>query len=970
MPRVRAEGSGDTATEVRKAKVNPNPGSIVRCRNRDWVLLPSADPQLHRLRPLTGVADDVVAVHKELGSFVKETLPEETVRPATFPLPRVEDIADVARADLLWQASRLTLREGAAPFRSLGRISVRPRLYQFVPLLMALRLDAVRLLIADDVGVGKTIEALLVARELFDRGEIGSMSVVCPPNLCDQWRREMEEKFGLGAVVIRSGTLGRLERHKPATESVWRHYPIHVTSIDFVKTDRNRHAFLQDLPDLVIVDEAHGAAKRHEGGQQQRHELVRQISARDAQHLILLTATPHSGIEQAFRSLIALLQPAFAEWDTSSLNEGRRKQLARHYVQRTRRDIEKDWEGESVFPRRIPSDETYALSGAYARLFDRAYRFCREIVATGADLDERRRRVQYWGALQLLRCVMSSPAAAEATLMARKGAATVNGHMGEPLLDEVAASAPYPDDEEPVGSVGAAIAHMDPGGQRLGNLVRAARKLRDSPEDHKLIRCGEIISQLIRNGYHPIVWCRFVATAEYVACGLTRILRPRHKDVRLLSITGRIGHEERRTMVRELEDHPCRVLVATDCLSEGVNLQNGFSAVLHYDLPWNPNRLEQREGRVDRYGQRKPGVRAIRYYCRTSPIDGALLRVLLDKARKIHKVLGTYVPVPQENRTVTEALLAELFLKGGSAAGQLALDLVESEKKVKDLHRRWDRDVEREKTNRTRFAQRAIKPERVRLELEATDDVLGDPKAVRRFVLAAGQRLGLGIRRDKKRPDIYCMPVGPPSRANMPDPIRICVPSGRSEWPMSFASPTPEGAEYVGRNHPFVGSLARYILEEAIEKKGDATATRCGVVRTRAVRRMRTLFLLRARYLLKQPDRTPLLSEEVRIQGVKGLPDGRSPRWLQEAEARELLVSARPDANVPLAEKKELVRLALDSWDALQSGLEAAMKDRARTLLASHKRVRKSVGMKVRGMFFEPQPPPDLIGILILQPVV
>jgi len=256
------------------------PGSIVRFRNRDWVLLPPPAEDVYALRPLTGALDQQVHVHRELTDLLGYALSEERIEPSVFPPPSPDDISDVAGAHLLWQATRLTLREGATPFRSLGRISIRPRVYQFVPLLMALRLDPVRLFIADDVGVGKTIEALLIARELIDRGEVRRMAVLCPPYLCDQWEKEIHEKFNLEPVVIRSSTIGRLERHKPANKSIYEHYPVQVISIDWVKSERNKYQFLQFCPELVIVDEAHGAAESsgRNKSQQQRHQLLTEIA--------------------------------------------------------------------------------------------------------------------------------------------------------------------------------------------------------------------------------------------------------------------------------------------------------------------------------------------------------------------------------------------------------------------------------------------------------------------------------------------------------------------------------------------------------------------------------------------------------------------------------------------------------------------------------------------------------------------
>ncbi len=419
------------------------------------------------------------------------------------------------------------------------------------------------------------------------------------------------------------------------------------------------------------------------------------------------------------------------------------------------------------------------------------------------------------------------------------------------------------------------------------------------------------------------------------------------------------------------------MLVATDCLSEGINLQEKFTAVIHYDLPWNPNRLEQREGRVDRYGQPAKKVKAVRFFGRDNPIDGIVIEVLLDKAREIHRTLGTHVPVPEEGESVTQAVLEALFLRERRGSGrQLVLDL--GVPQVGQLHRRWERDAERERINRTRFAQRALKPEEVQREVEATDAVLGDPATVREFVFTAAQRLGLAITPDR-RPGVFRVAVSPEATATLPEPIQLALPSTirhspfairhGNHWLISFDSPTPEGAEYLGRNHPFVAALARFLLEEALSRQGRATAARCGALRTRAVDELTTIFLLRPRYLIEQPQTRPLLAEEVLVLGACEI-GGGSIRWLDNGAAQRLLTEAKPDANIPLAEKRELVQRALDMWPALKTDLERQIGRRAEALEESHQRIRQAVAMRVRELKVKPQLPADLLGILVLQPAV
>lgn len=174
------------------------PGSIVICRQRQWVVLPSDNSEVVRLRPLSGNEEQICGVFTRLGL--------ENIEPAQFNPPNPETIQNHTAAQLLMDATRLSLRSGAGPFRCLGRLSVRPRPYQLVPLLMALRLETVRLLVADDVGIGKTIEAGLIIRELLDRGEAKRMAVLCPPQLCDQWQRELKQNsilMRLWCVLVR-----------------------------------------------------------------------------------------------------------------------------------------------------------------------------------------------------------------------------------------------------------------------------------------------------------------------------------------------------------------------------------------------------------------------------------------------------------------------------------------------------------------------------------------------------------------------------------------------------------------------------------------------------------------------------------------------------------------------------------------------------------------------------------------------
>src|SRR3954454_9362684 len=383
-------------------------GSLVRARGREWVVQPGTTSDFLLLQPLGGGPDDVVGV-----------FPDEGVEPATFPPPSSDDLGDASSTDLLRTALRVGFSSSAGPFRSLAAISVSPRSYQYVPLLMALRQDVVRLLIADDVGIGKTVEAGLIAAELLAQGSAQRMAVLCSPALAEQWQRELSAKFGIDAVLLLTSTVKSLERGLMMNESLFDRYPHVIVSTDFIKSDRRRHEFLLHCPELVIVDEAHNSVAGSGAGQRTRHqryELLRGLAQDPSRHLVLATAPPHSGDETAFANLIGLCNPELATADLTT--ERGRKLLAQHFVQRRRGDIRKYLDEDTPFPKdRLMLDVPYTLSPAYRDLFDDVLAYAREQVRDGVT--GARGRVRWWSALALLRALASSPPAAAATLRTR-----------------------------------------------------------------------------------------------------------------------------------------------------------------------------------------------------------------------------------------------------------------------------------------------------------------------------------------------------------------------------------------------------------------------------------------------------------------------------------------------------------------------------------------------------------------------
>jgi SNF2 family DNA or RNA helicase len=919
------------------------------------------------LRPLGGTDDEVTGIY----------LPLETVAPAQFELPEptVRNIGDYQSGRLLRDAIRLGARANAGPFRSFARLAVEPRPYQLVPLLMALRMNPVRLLIADDVGIGKTIEACLIARELIDRGEVKRLAVLCPPPLAEQWQTELREKFHLDAELVLPGTATRLERTCRLGESLFERYPYVVVSTDFIKAERRRSEFLRTCPEMVIVDEAHTCAwsgETRSSGRHQRHQLLSGLAANPNRHLVLVSATPHSGNEDAFRSLLKILEPELALLPndlTGSQNDQNRRKLAKYFVQRRRGDIRHFMQEETPFPKRLEREETYQLSPEYRRFVEKVIEHLRETVLN-ASTGKRQQRVRWWSALALLRSIASSPAAAAETLRTRAANA-----MAESVeeADDIGRRAVL-DQTEDEGfegmdiTPGSDIGEEDDSGKSrswLRSLAREAELLKGA-KDVKLQRAIALVLELLKDGFSPIVFCRFIPTAEYVAAELRRRLPA---NVEVTAITGLLPPAEREERINALDDGKLQVMVCTDCLSEGINLQRQFNAVMHYDLAWNPTRHEQREGRVDRYGQSKPEVRALTYYGIDNHIDGLIIDILIQKHKTIRKRLEISVPVPTADaEQVLEAIFSGLLMKeqvkGGdqfSLFGDLFLDSDTGRKET--LHQEWEEAAAREERSRSVFAQQTIKVDEVAREMREVQASIGSHTDVRRWAVEAAQAHNAVVSLNG---------VAHFDFSESPRAVKeIVLPhsNNKPRFTARFELPVKPGEIYLNRAHPIVESLASYVVDTALDGRGEGVARRCGVIQTSAVMTRTTVLLMRFRYHIvtrRGDEENQLLAEDNQLMAFAGSP--HNARWLDVSEATSLL-QAQSERNIDPDRKEHFLRLVTDAFDLLRPHLDEAARERGQHILEAHRRVRSAAGMRGVTYHVEPHLPPDVMGIFIYLPL-
>ena len=619
----------------------PEPGELVEVRRRQWLVsgvLPHFEQEdAYKRQDLVTLESIEEDSDGERISVVWQIEPGARILEKAG-LPRIEGYDSNVRFEAFLNAVRWGIATNVdrsnllSPFRS--GITIED--YQLDPLVRAIDMARVNLLIADDTGLGKTVEAGLVVQELLIRHRARSVLIIAPASDLSNWKREMREKFGLNFEIIDSAFIKEFRRERGIQANPWTAFPFLVASMDWIKQGEGFRLLKDALPpemtyprkfDILIVDEAHNVASSGRGQYAKaslRTKAIQRIAPHFSHHLFL-SATPHNGYKESFTSLLELLDnQRFAR-----TVEPTAAQLQQVMVRRLKSSIV-DKDGNPVFPKR----ELLALEIDYSQKERHIHGLLKRF------MEARLKSVEKAGArlgtafvmLLLKKRLFSSPAAFAKTIekyrcSAGLGSADDGGAkrklMLSSLYDAIQRAQEDAADEREVEEAEAEAIEMDgrlsvpfsPEEERMLDELCAWGRKNSMAEDAKAAAILKWLDGHLKtggefNGERVILFTEFMDTHSWLK---TILAHHGYGGEMLMELHGSLPLDKRDAVINAFQSKPgpsspVRILLATDAASEGINLHNYCKYMIHVEIPWNPNVMEQRNGRIDRHGQRAKTV--------------------------------------------------------------------------------------------------------------------------------------------------------------------------------------------------------------------------------------------------------------------------------------------------------------------------------------------------------------------------
>ncbi len=665
-----------------------NPGQIVRVRSRQYLVegvvppLEDTDATLVRLSCLEDDAQgDQLEVlwEKEIDARTIDATNWQAVASRGFDAPR---LFSAYLHTLRWNCVTST---NARLFQAPYRAGIEVKAYQLEPLRKALLMPRVNLFIADDVGLGKTIEAGLILREMLLRQKVRRTVICVPPSVVRQWRDEMEQRFGLTFMIYDRDFVTARRQERGYGINPWNTHNRFIISQALIRNEAYAAPLRDWLGDFrggstFILDEAHNAAPASGSKYAIDSKLTRAIRdlAPRFEHKLFLSATPHNGHSNSFSALLEILDPQKFCRGVPVHHASRDAVMVRR-LKHDLREIGEDFPERKIIRVDIDGLPEDAPELALSRLLQR-YRRAREQRLRDASRTRQASAMLVVTSLQkrLLSCIdaFARTLKVHRKAMARQAEAAEAAVEVEPATLPLLFQAPGSDDEraelaeeevqaeEDSQMAAATSASTGPTEEmapelalleEMAAIAKRARYERDSRTEHligwvKAHLCPDLGTPGARwNQRRVLIFTEYTDSKRYLEEQLQAAIAGSDRDSeRIMTFHGGIG-EERREAIKEafnadLATHPLRILIATDAAREGINLQNHCADLFHFDIPWNPGRMEQRNGRIDRKLQRAAEVRCY-YYVLPQRAEDRVLEVLVGKTARIHQELGSISPV-------------------------------------------------------------------------------------------------------------------------------------------------------------------------------------------------------------------------------------------------------------------------------------------------------------------------------------
>ena len=746
-------------------RFNPKAGDTVRARHRQWLVdevwHPVHEGDATRLR-LTCLDDDNRGAVTEL--LWELELGAEVIRPEAELLRKVDQIDDPRHFAayyhaLQWQGVTATEK---GRFQSPFRAGIQIQTYQLTPLQKALSLPRANLFIADDVGLGKTIEAGLVLQELLLRQQVDFALIVCPASLTLQWRDEMEQRFGLSFEVYTRDFVLTRRRERGFGVNPWTTHNRFIISYPLIRRPEYRDPLLQHLGErvkksLLILDEAHTAAPASASRyavDSRITKVIRDIAPR-FENRLFLSATPHNGHSNSFSALLEILDP---QRFTRGVPVSGPEALEPVMVRRLKKDLKAISTTRVPFPdREVVRIALHHDGAAWNASFGGAPRkpigetepfelrlseLLAEYTALMTGSTKKRRRLTF---ITLQKRLLSGVEALHRTLkLHAKAVGMAKPHSVLLQSDEEVADAQTAQgideeshDETEDAKVAADSAGLDSPEDRAKDLLHEMQTLarahrRDPDAKVKALlawmkehQCAGLSftdapakSDRSWTGRRVLIFTEYGDTRRYLRDLLrTAVADTDHGDERILEIYGGMNDEDREAVQYAFnappDEHPVRILIATDAAREGLNLQGHCADLFHMDIPWNPSRMEQRNGRIDRALQPEPEVRC-HYFVYEQRGEDRVLAKVVEKTEIIQRELGSLATVVLER--------VEGVLRGG---------ITDETDKQLDLATGLDGDERHKTTKRELEATRQL--DRLKAEIDQAAKIFDASKKVMHF---------------------------------------------------------------------------------------------------------------------------------------------------------------------------------------------------------------------------------------------